>query len=133
MDTIFGNLITLAQEGKFDVIIHGCNCFCTMGAGFATQIRNSFPEAYDADLKTPKGGKSKLGTCSFGVSDTNGKRIIVVNAYTQFKHGGKGVLVDYKALQSCLKWVKEKYSGKRIGMPKTVQDWQEIIGKKLKK
>ena len=26
---IEGDLIKLAQEGKFDVIAHGCNCFCS--------------------------------------------------------------------------------------------------------
>jgi len=33
MKTIQGNLIHLAQDGEFDLIVHGCNCFCTMGAG----------------------------------------------------------------------------------------------------
>ena len=32
---IKGDLIKLAQKGKFDIIAHGCNCFCTMGAGIA--------------------------------------------------------------------------------------------------
>ena len=33
MKTIQGNLIHSAQAGEFDLIVHGCNCFCTMGAG----------------------------------------------------------------------------------------------------
>ena len=35
MKIIKGNLISLALAGEFEVIIHGCNCFCTMGAGIA--------------------------------------------------------------------------------------------------
>ena len=31
MKTIQGDLIVLALEGRFEVIIHGCNCHCTMG------------------------------------------------------------------------------------------------------
>ena len=31
MKTIKGNLITMAKEGKFDVIVHGCNCYHVMG------------------------------------------------------------------------------------------------------
>ena len=31
MKTIEGNLISLAKAGQFDVIVQGCNCFCTMG------------------------------------------------------------------------------------------------------
>ncbi len=33
MKTIQGNLIHFAQSSEFDLIVHGCNCFCTMGAG----------------------------------------------------------------------------------------------------
>lgn len=37
-----GNLITLSLMGKFDVITHGCNCFCTMQAGIAPQMAKTF-------------------------------------------------------------------------------------------
>jgi O-acetyl-ADP-ribose deacetylase (regulator of RNase III) len=37
-----GDLIELAKRGKFDVIGHGCNCFCTMGAGIAPQMAEAF-------------------------------------------------------------------------------------------
>ena len=39
---IEGNLITLAMNGEFDVISHGCNCFCQMGAGIAPQMAKTF-------------------------------------------------------------------------------------------
>ena len=39
---IEGDLIKLAKEGAFDVITHGCNCFCTMGAGIAPQMAETF-------------------------------------------------------------------------------------------
>ena len=38
MKTITGDLIKLAQDGVFDVIIHGCNCQNTMGAGIAKTV-----------------------------------------------------------------------------------------------
>ena len=59
MKLIKGDLIQLAKNGEFDVIIHGCNCFCTMGAGIAKTIKDIFPEAYKADLNTKKGDRSK--------------------------------------------------------------------------
>ena len=40
MRTVTGDLITLALEGEFDVIIHGCNCYNTMGAGIARAVRD---------------------------------------------------------------------------------------------
>lgn len=39
---IKGDLIELAKQGMFDVIAHGCNCFCTMGAGIAPQMARAF-------------------------------------------------------------------------------------------
>lgn len=39
---IDGNLIELALNGEFDVISHGCNCFCTMRSGIAPQMAESF-------------------------------------------------------------------------------------------
>ena len=63
MKSIRGNLLALARSGRFDVIVHGCNCRHAMDAGIAKQIKAAFPEAYAADLATPKGA-GKLGTIS---------------------------------------------------------------------
>jgi len=41
-NVIEGDLIKLALEGRFDVISHGCNCFCTMGAGIAVPMAKTF-------------------------------------------------------------------------------------------
>lgn len=118
MKHVTGDLIALAQEGAFDAIVQGCNCFCTMGAGLAKGIARAFPAALEADRATPKGERAKLGTCSVATCEVAGGAVDVVNAYTQFHYGGRGVLVDYEALRSCMVWVKERYSGKRIGLPK---------------
>ncbi len=67
MKRIEGDLIRLANLGHFDVIIHGCNCFCTMGAGIAKAIREQYPAAYEADLATEKGNRGKLGSYSSAV------------------------------------------------------------------
>ena len=44
-----GNLIDLAEQGEFDVIVHGCNCQNTMGSGIAKEIKERYPLAYRAD------------------------------------------------------------------------------------
>ena len=31
MKYIDGDLFKLAEQGEFDIVIHGANCFCTMG------------------------------------------------------------------------------------------------------
>lgn len=110
---VYGNLITLAEEGKFDVIGHGCNCHCVMGAGVAKAIKDRWPEAYAADLATKKGDRSKMGTFSFAqVGD-----LTIINLYTQYDYTRTKVDVEYEALEEGMKRIKEAYSGKRIGFP----------------
>lgn len=117
MRVIQGDLIQLALNGKFDLIVHGCNCFCTMGAGIAKTIKDTFPEAYKSDLETKIGSRDKLGKISFAAVKRNGCEIIVVNGYTQYSPTGSGVLVDYEAVRSVMKAVKSRFSEKKIGYP----------------
>jgi len=117
MKTVKGDLIFLAKEGEFDLIIHGCNCFCTMGAGIAKLIKNEFPEAYQVDLQTIKGDKSKLGDISWAKSQTKSGELIIVNGYTQFNWKGVGQKADYKAIREVFKKVKNEFAGLRIGYP----------------
>lgn len=128
-----GDLIQLALAGEFDVIIHGCNCFCTMGAGIALSIKRIFPEAYQADLATEAGDRSKLGTISWAKHTKDGRELIIVNGYTQYNWKGRGVKVDYEAVEQVFQLVKEVFTGKRIGYPAIGAglaggDWQKIEG-----
>ncbi len=118
MKTVRGDLLKLALEGEFDVIIHGCNCQCAMGVGIAKAIKSHFPEAYKADCKTAKGDRDKMGSISFATVEKNGQEITVVNGYTQFHWTGADGLADYDAIRSVMREVKKQFSGKRIGYPK---------------
>lgn len=131
MKIIKGDLIQLGIQGHFDVIVHGCNCFCTMGAGIAQQIRKQFPSAFDADLATIKGDRAKLGTYSSATIDIDGHQLTIINAYTQFHYSGSGVLVDYDAIRKIFSTLKKNHSGKRMGYPKigaglAKGDWEMI-------
>lgn len=83
-------------------ILHGCNCFCTMGKGVAVDIRNRWPAAYAVDLDTAKGDKDKLGTFS---SYRDGY-ITVINAYTQYDYkrayGESGDIFEYQAFKNIM-------------------------------
>ena len=124
MKRVKGNLIDLAEAGKFDLIVQGCNCQCTMGSGIAKEIRTRYPKTYEADCNlTIKGDESKLGSYT-GAFAMSGEQIkfYIMNGYTQFEYGReKGVLyVDYNAIRSVFRTIKEKFSGEypRIGYPK---------------
>lgn len=74
----------MAMDGKFDIIAHGCNCQATMGKGIALAVKRVFPEAWLADQATGAGGGGKLGTFSRAWTNLqNGKKLLVVNLYTQ--------------------------------------------------
>lgn len=113
MKKLEGDLIKLGKAGAFDVIVHGCNCFCTMGAGIAKGIKSEFPEAYAADMNTKSEDRSKLGTITYAHSGN----LIIVNAYTQFKWGGRGINADYEAIRQAFREIKSTFPGKRIGYP----------------
>lgn len=112
---IDGDLVKDAEN--YEVIAHCCNCFCTMGAGIAPQIKHKFPDAYAADCKTVQGDINKLGTISY----SDATKPIVVNLYGQYDYTGRrsGQMdLDYEALRSALKLMKAKFSGKTFGLPK---------------
>lgn len=113
-----GNLITLALGGHFDIIVHGCNCFCTMEAGIAKTIQQEFPEALNADMQTTSGDREKLGNFSSATVTRGGNTITIINGYTQFAYHGRQVLADYKAITRLFARLKKTYPGKRFGYPK---------------
>jgi O-acetyl-ADP-ribose deacetylase (regulator of RNase III) len=116
MKVIKGDLIEMALDGEFDVIIHGCNCFGKFGAGIAKQIAAEWPVVIGADAKA--GGADKLGTYSAcRVGDKHGGWLCVVNAYTQFGYGRGRMNADYKAIQSVFRKIKRDFGGEKIGIP----------------
>jgi O-acetyl-ADP-ribose deacetylase (regulator of RNase III) len=117
MNIVHGDLIALAIEGHFDVIVHGCNCFHAMAGGIAAQIAREFPEADDADRATPYGDRSKLGTLSIAPAAREGMDVplLILNAYTQFSPGRD---VNYAAIEGCFDRIARLVAPvARIGYP----------------
>lgn len=117
MRVLKGDLLELAQQGELDVLIHGCNCQCTMGAGIAKQIKNQFPEAFEADRLTGI-SPDKLGSLSFATIQREMHNFVVVNGYTQIHWRGSGVKVRYEAIRAVMYEVKRRWGGKRIRYPR---------------
>lgn len=117
---IEGNLITLAKEGSFDVIAHGCNCFCAMGSGIAPQMAAAFGcDKFLMESHLYKGDLNKLGDIDFEVFNPFKDTLIIVNAYTQYsvaKEPGD-VALDYEALTLCMRKINYNFTGRRVGLP----------------
>lgn len=111
-----GDLLAQASKGKYQIIVHGCNCFCTMGSGIAKQIRELYPRAYESDRKTTSGDKTKLGSYTTALGD----RFIIINAYTQFgfnRGSSNSDVFEYDAFKSVLDKLVIDYPGYRFGFP----------------
>lgn len=109
------NIIALAQTKQYNYLAHGCNCFCTMGAGVAKAIKDVYPGAYEADKKTKNGDSSKLGRVSFSKE----KDITILNCYTQYGCGTDSRKLNYEALYLCLTKISEVMkNGESIIFPK---------------
>ncbi len=112
-DTINGNLISAFKENSLDGLVHGCNCFCIMGAGIARSIRDEFPDAYREDLKTTPGSKDKLGM----YSSLNTEFGTIINAYTQYDFGSEKMDCDYSAIKKAFETINVDFASKTLGIP----------------
>ena len=109
-----GNLLDMAENGDFNIIIHGCNCFHSMGAGIAKEIASRYPEAEDADNATSIYNYDKIGTFSHAVID---KRFWIVNAYTQYNPSSGLDVFEYTAFELILEKLARMLPKERYGLP----------------
>ena len=142
-----GNLITMALNNEFDVIVHGVNCQCVQKSGLAPQMVKVF-QTDNFKMESPqyKGDVNKLGTIDHEIRmELAARHLIVVNAYTQFNYGrnhvdGDEIPFDYEAATLCFRKMNKVFKGLRIGLPKIGSglaggDWstiKKIIQKEFK-
>lgn len=110
-----GNLLDLAEQGLFDVVVQGCNCFNTMGGGIAREIRERYPNVAYVDMQTNKGDYMKLGTWTWDVAGPN--EFILINAYTQYAMSTGEDVFEYTAFELILQKLLWTHGTKQIGFP----------------
>lgn len=108
-----GNLLDLAEAGEFDVIVQGCNCFCTMGGGIAREIAERYPMCAEIDRLTERGEYMKLGNWT----EFDSGKFIIINAYTQYNMSRGTDVFEYIAFELILQKLIHTYGDKRIGLP----------------
>lgn len=124
-------------------IVHQCNCFCTMGGGIARQIAVEYPEAVEADNKTKRGDKRKMGSFTAVVATENPRAKKIYNLYGQYHFGALGYdymlnrHTSYDALTEGLEKVKMDAVSdgiKQLGIPYNIGcglgggDWAVVSG-----
>lgn len=129
------------------LIAHGVNCQNKMGSGVAKALYEKWPiikvmyHDYFEEFDAGESGEKFLGKIDCVSIDRNtGKtsrnyNLVLVNCFTQQNYGYDGALyLDYKALENCLKELKELckyYQITEIAMPKigcglAGGDWEEV-------
>lgn len=121
---VWGDLIELAKKGEFDVIGHGCNCFCAMSRGIAPQMGAAFGcHLFPMEDKSTAGDINKLGQIDWKTLKFQNKfldtdfDLTVVNIYSQYTPNAAIKPLDYEALMLGLRKMNHIFKGKRIGLP----------------
>ena len=117
-----GDLLSVAEMGVFDIIVHGVNCFNTMGSGIAKQIRVKWPAVNEVDQATAKGDYNKLGNYTSVEVDVNNanNKLLVVNAYTQYHYNRTqehNDLFEYVSFMMILQKLAFLYPKANYGLP----------------
>jgi O-acetyl-ADP-ribose deacetylase (regulator of RNase III) len=121
-------------QSETDLIVHGCNCFKTMGAGVAKAIKIAYPKAYLVDLANYTEPRKKLGTYTRWTGAHKffpEKQITVVNMYTQYEYTRSSDLFEYESFRAGLTKLLLEYPTETIAMPKIGAglaggDWEKI-------
>lgn len=98
LKVIDGNLLDFPND--INVIAHSCNCRMIMGGGIAKQIKDRYPQAYQADVdyisdEYDHNGQFKHPLGTFSKAEVGDGKYIY-NMYTQATIGTGGRQVDYE-------------------------------------
>lgn len=113
----------LQFPNNIDIIIHQANCQNAMGSGVAGQLREQFPEAWQADCEAAKTRHNKLGyfsACKITSKEFETPKY-VINLYGQQYPGTDSRKTDYEALYSGFERIKKLLDDKNqefhLGFP----------------
>lgn len=111
-----GDLVKAAKNGEVDYLIHGANCFSTMGSGIAASIKKTFPQAYEADRQCYGTPIQRIGE----YSEARIGNLTVINLYCQYDYGTDYRRFEYGSFKSALSFFCNDHilNGKTIGIPK---------------
>lgn len=115
VNVIKGDLIKLANNGNFDAIMHGCNCFSTMGAGIALQMKLAYSaDKLPLEIQPIAHPILKLGNIDYKQVEIASGEFTLINAYTQYQPGPD---FNFTAFEVICQKVNLAFKGKHIGLP----------------
>ena len=130
---VHGDIVNYIRYADIEVFLHNANCFNTMGAGVAKALATNIHGTLEADRKTRKGDKTKLGTySSFNALNRNGEQIRGYNIYGQYKYSNTVAHFDLDMFMKGFLSAINKHQRANIIMPKVGSlrggcDWEDIL------
>lgn len=124
----YGNLFDFIgkDNNKYDIIIHGCNAQGKMGSGFAKELKERYPGAYDAYMEVHANTGLFVGDVVYYIKNDG---VIVANAITQKFYGYDGKkYASYDAIDQCFIRINDflmkldNPSSVRLHFPKIASD-----------
>lgn len=116
MQIIDGDLFSIYKD--YDVITHGCNCFCAMKSGIAPQMAKKFGcDRFSLEDEYYCGHNNKLGQIDYALIDD---KYYIVNSYIQYSPRSPskyGIPLDYDALTLCMRKIQAIFPNMKILMP----------------
>jgi len=113
MISIIENKELIYDIHLYDVILIGTSINNALGNGFQYQIKKSFPEVDIANKNTPYGDIRKLGTVQIVKKYDKIFCLLYINKSRRRPDLCPDYL-DYDALESTMKIINDRFSGKRI-------------------
>lgn len=97
---VSGDLV--ASATLFDAIAHGCNAQGVMGSGIAKQIRDKFPQVYEAYKRAHSKHGLNPGECVRVKGNSPTLSLQVMNLITQQHYGRSGRYASPEAIRKSL-------------------------------
>lgn len=127
-----------SEKNKKDkrIIIHQVNCKGVMGAGFAKQVKDKYPQLFkNYRERCMMFDYTELLGTNYYYEDEN---IIIVNMFSQNNYGTEARQTNYEAMATCLDKIRKMYPTQTIVAPYRIGcglgggDWN-IVSKLLEK
>ena len=118
LEHIKGKLIDLAEQGKFTIVVHGCNCQNVMGSGIAKEIRERYNSAWVADCMYDDPTQNRIYKLGNYTSSLTSHNFLIINAYTQVHFMPRGIdHFEYESFQIILKKIAATFPTAKVGFP----------------
>lgn len=108
---IVGDILDFPND--IDIVVHGCNTLNMFGSGIAKQIKDRYPEVYEADTSAHKLKHNKLGYFSGSKLDKLPDKYII-NLYIQNDVSSNKRMLNYEAIYSGFENLVKLLNGRDI-------------------